>query len=79
MLPKYFHLFHVGLCDFFLLGNAKAYLDIINEITEHHQMLETFYPAEVYFGTMNRSVFQFANSMNMLAFAASSSAKTQIW
>lgn len=29
---------------FLLLGNAKVYLDI-NDITESHQMLETFDPA----------------------------------
>lgn len=51
-----------------------VYLDI-NGIILYHQELEILCPAQMYFGKMICGIHQFANSMNMLAFAALSSAK----
>lgn len=50
------------------------YLDI-NGIILYHQELKIFCPAQMYFGKMICGIHEFANSMNMLAFAALSSAK----
>lgn len=50
------------------------YLDI-NGIILYHQELKIFCPAQTYFGKMICGIHEFANSMNMLAFAALSSAK----
>lgn len=47
----------------------------INDIILYHQDLKNFYAAQMYIGKMICGIHQFANSMNMLAFAALSSAK----